>query len=173
MRSVRYESCSGVVSPRRAARFSGGPPIVRFLGRLSLTVGYFRLIAGVLGHPPLYGSNLAIRADLWRRIRATVHRDRRDVHDDLDLSLQIPPGTVVRYDPGLSVEVRRSRETPGGGDQLRLDLSYAAPGAGMLSGTLLVAARPRPPAAALVVLGDGTLTAQDLATVLDSARWVS
>ncbi|MGI3784049.1 MAG: hypothetical protein ACRYG2_25075 [Janthinobacterium lividum] len=75
--------------------------------------------------------------------------------------------------PGLSVEVRRSRETPGGGDQLRLDLSYAAPGAGMLGGTLLVAARPRPPAAALVVLGDSTLTAQDVATVLDSARWVS
>ncbi|HEY0215099.1 MAG TPA: hypothetical protein VGC57_01760 [Cellulomonas sp.] len=75
--------------------------------------------------------------------------------------------------PGLSVEVRRSRETPGGGDQLRLDLSYAVPGTELLRGTLLVAARSRPPAAALVVIGDSTLTAQDVATVLDSARWVS
>src|SRR5206468_7275740 len=63
-----------------AATFYGGGWLVRFLGRLSLTLGYFRLIAGVLGHPPLYGSNFAIRADVWRRIRRAVHRDRVDVH---------------------------------------------------------------------------------------------
>lgn len=98
-----------------AAHFYGGTPTVRFLGRLSLTLGYFRFIAAVIGHMPLYGSNLAIRADVWRRIRDTVHRDRADVHDDLDLSLQLPPGSLVRYDPDLSVEVSsRSFTRPGG-----------------------------------------------------------
>lgn len=98
-----------------AATYYGGSPLVRFLGRLSLTVGYFRLIAGVLGHAPLYGSNFAIRADLWRRMRSTVHRGRADVHDDLDLSLHLPPGTRVQYDPRLAVSVStRSFLRPGG-----------------------------------------------------------
>lgn len=88
-----------------AATFYGGSRLVRFLGRLSLTVGYFGLIAGVLGHVPLYGSNFAIRADLWRRMRESVHRDRADVHDDVDLSLHLPPGAGVRYDPELTVAV--------------------------------------------------------------------
>lgn len=88
-----------------AATFYGGPWLVRYLGRLSLTVGYFRLIAAVIGHPPLYGSNFAIRADVWRRMTGTVHRGRMDVHDDVDLSLHLPPGVKVRYDPELSVAV--------------------------------------------------------------------
>jgi len=88
-----------------AATYYGGSPLVRFLGRLSLTVGYFRLIAALLGHAPLYGSNFAIRAELWRRMRLTVHRDRADVHDDVDLSLHLPPGAEVRYDPDLTVAV--------------------------------------------------------------------
>ncbi|MGN6741720.1 MAG: glycosyltransferase [Amnibacterium sp.] len=98
-----------------AAHFYGGTPTVRFLGRLSLTLGYFRFIAAVIGHMPLYGSNLAIRAEVWRRMRQGVHRDRADVHDDLDLSPQLPPGCVVRYDPDLSVSVSsRSFTRPGG-----------------------------------------------------------
>jgi glycosyltransferase involved in cell wall biosynthesis len=98
-----------------AATFYGGPSLVRFLGRLSLTVGYFRLIRGLLGHAPLYGSNFAIRSEVWRRVRRTAHRGRADVHDDLDLSLQLPPGAMVRYDPGLTVGVSaRSFTRPGG-----------------------------------------------------------
>lgn len=98
-----------------AATFYGGTPIVRFLGRLSLTLGYFRLIAGVIGHAPLYGSNFAVRTEVWRRMRGAVHRDRADVHDDLDISLQLPAGAEVRYDPGLEVAVSsRSFLRPGG-----------------------------------------------------------
>ncbi|UOW01255.1 glycosyltransferase family A protein [Agrococcus sp. SCSIO52902] len=88
-----------------AATFYGGTWLVRYLGRKSLTVGYFRLIAALLGHAPLYGSNFAMRADLWRRMRLAVHRDRADVHDDVDLSLHLPPGSAVRYDPPLTVGV--------------------------------------------------------------------
>ncbi|SEP70770.1 hypothetical protein [Microlunatus flavus] len=74
--------------------------------------------------------------------------------------------------PGLVVGSRRSRSMPGGGEQLRLDLTYgSAPRT--LRGTLLVATREDRPAAVLAVLGDDTLTAGDLATVLDSARWAS
>jgi len=98
-----------------AATYYGGSRLVRFLARRSLTIGYFRLIAGVLGHAPLYGSNFAIRDNLWRRVRSSVHRARADVHDDVDLSLQLPPGTRVEYDPRLTVSVSaRSFLRPGG-----------------------------------------------------------
>lgn len=74
--------------------------------------------------------------------------------------------------PGLVVEGRRSRSMPGGGEQLRLDLGYGT-GTARRRGTLLVATRDRGPAAVLAVLGDDSLTAGDMAAVLDSARWVS
>jgi glycosyltransferase involved in cell wall biosynthesis len=85
--------------------FLGVSPAVRFLGRWAWLGGYFTVIRGVLGHPPLYGSNLALRRDLWAQVRDRVHRDRADVHDDLDLSLQLPPGVRIRYDPTLRVAV--------------------------------------------------------------------
>jgi hypothetical protein len=59
----------------------------------------------VLGHPPLFGSNLALRAAVWTRLRHTVHSNLRDVHDDLDLSYHIEPGMVVRFDRTLVVGI--------------------------------------------------------------------
>lgn len=98
-----------------AATFYDGSATVRYLGRLSLTLGYFRLIAGVIGHPPLYGSNFALRSTVWRRMSGSVHRGRADVHDDLDISLQLPPGVRVRYDPDLTVAVSARSFTRAGG----------------------------------------------------------
>lgn len=115
-----------------AATFYGGSRLVRFLGRLSLTVGYFRLIAGVLGHVPLYGSNFAIRSGLWHQMRLSVHRDRADVHDDVDLSLHVPPGARVRYDPDLTVAVSSRSFTRTGGTHRQI---------GMTAKTFLVTSR--------------------------------
>ncbi|MDR7235151.1 glycosyltransferase family A protein [Agrococcus sp. BE272] len=115
-----------------AATFYGGTWLVRYLGRKSLTVGYFRLIAALLGHAPLYGSNFAMRADLWRRMRLAVHRDRADVHDDVDLSLHLPPGSAVRYDPQLTVGVSARSFTRPRGTRGQI---------GMTARTLLVTSR--------------------------------
>lgn len=110
-----FEAEPALAALSGAATFYNGPRLVRFLGRLSLTLGYFRLMAAVLGHAPLYGSNFALRAEVWQRMRGRVHRGRADVHDDLDLSLQLPPGAMVRYDPALTVGVSsRSFLRPGG-----------------------------------------------------------
>lgn len=67
--------------------------------------GYQWFVGGLLRHPPLFGSNLAMRAQTWARIRDRVHRDRREVHDDLELSIHLAPDMVVRYDPDLRVGV--------------------------------------------------------------------
>ncbi|MBT2500509.1 glycosyltransferase family 2 protein [Agromyces sp. ISL-38] len=80
-----------------SGRFYGGTALVRWIARTIYLGGYFTVMGALLGHPPLFGSNYAIRADAWAELRGVVHRDRADVHDDLDLSWWLQPGmTVVR-----------------------------------------------------------------------------
>jgi hypothetical protein len=73
--------------------------------------------------------------------------------------------------PGLALGTQRRRSMPGGGDQLRIDVSYTASRGVTYHGTMLVATRSDPPAGLLVVLGDARLTAGTIDGVLDSARW--
>src|SRR5215211_6890613 len=66
---------------------------------------YFLLVGLALGHPPLFGSNFAMRADAWRAVRQEVHASSDAVHDDLDLSFHIGRGPQVRFDPLLRVDI--------------------------------------------------------------------
>ena len=80
----------------------------RFLawtGRHLYLGSYFHVVGAMLGHPPLFGSNFAIPRPMWLRLRGSVHRDRVDVHDDLDISLQLLPDMDVIFDPQLRVGV--------------------------------------------------------------------
>jgi glycosyltransferase involved in cell wall biosynthesis len=85
--------------------FYGGNPFARWMGRRIYIAGYFRAVGALLGHPPLFGSNFALRAGVWARIRAKVSRGLPPVHDDLDISYQIPPEVTVILDPTLRVGV--------------------------------------------------------------------
>jgi hypothetical protein len=58
-----------------------------------------------LGNPPVFGSNFAMRREVWLDVRDRVHRDRADIHDDLDLSFHLDLDTVVRYDERLTVGI--------------------------------------------------------------------
>ncbi|HET8778526.1 MAG TPA: glycosyltransferase, partial [Agromyces sp.] len=79
--------------------FYGANPVIRWIARNVYIGGYFLAIGALLGHPPVFGSNYAMRREAWLELRDIVHRDRGDVHDDLDLSWWIRPGmTVVRDD---------------------------------------------------------------------------
>ncbi|MDH2444603.1 glycosyltransferase family A protein [Amnibacterium sp. CER49] len=67
---------------------------------------YFGLVGGLLlGRVPLYGSNLAIRAEAWRAVRDVVHREDPDVHDDLDLTVHLGATARIRFDLGAAVAV--------------------------------------------------------------------
>ncbi len=66
---------------------------------------YYDVIAWLLGHDVIYGSNFAIRAGAWRQIRGAVHRTDREVHDDLDITINLVPGMGVRFDENLVVGV--------------------------------------------------------------------
>lgn len=77
----------------------------RWIARHLYLGGYFTVIGALLGHPPIYGSNYAIRSDAWLVLRDIVHRDRADLHDDLDLAWWLRPGMRVVYDRALVVGV--------------------------------------------------------------------
>ena len=66
---------------------------------------YYLLCTAALGHPPLWGSNMAVRASAWRRVRARVHRDDAEVHDDLDLAFALGPGRRIALCRSLRVGV--------------------------------------------------------------------
>lgn len=85
--------------------FYGGTAPRRWMARHLYLGGYFFAIGALLGHPPVFGSNFALRSEAWTVLRDVVHRDRADVHDDLDLSWWMQPGMSVVYEPALVVGV--------------------------------------------------------------------
>ncbi|MFT4123104.1 MAG: glycosyltransferase family A protein [Microbacteriaceae bacterium] len=95
----------GLAALTGPGRFYGAPAVVRLLGRGLYLGAYFVLMRPLLGHPPLFGSNLALPAAGWRRVRHRVHRDDPEVHDDLDLAFALGRRVRVRYDRTLVVGV--------------------------------------------------------------------
>ncbi len=85
------------------ARFYGGSGFVHWFAENVQFALYDHLIGALLGHDVVFGSNLALRSSAWRELRSRVHRDRADLHDDLDLAINLLPGMGVRYDETLLV----------------------------------------------------------------------
>lgn len=87
------------------AYFYGGNPLVRWAGRHFFLGGYFTFIGLLIGHPPVFGSNFALRRAVWQGIRDSVVRDNAEVHDDFDISYRLRPGMTVIYERSLVVGV--------------------------------------------------------------------
>lgn len=85
--------------------FYGAGTLVRALGDRLYIGGYFWAIGLWCGRTPVFGSNFAMRSEVWRRTRQWVHRDQRRVHDDLDLSLHLPADVAVLRDDALRVGI--------------------------------------------------------------------
>jgi hypothetical protein len=82
-------------------------------------------------------------------------------------------GSATGMLPDLRLTNPRIRPMPGSGEQTRIGIEYST-GAGVIyHGELLIATRPTPPAALLVVLGNEDLTAATVDSILESARWRS
>ncbi|WP_394940483.1 glycosyltransferase family 2 protein [Psychromicrobium sp. YIM B11713] len=107
--------------------FYGGTPWMRWCGKNLISGGNFRLLAWGLGYTPLYGSNMAIRASAWYRIRAKVHRDKA-VNDDTDITFQFEPDMAALYDPDLKVGVSARPFDSLAGLMHRLALAFRALG---------------------------------------------
>lgn len=85
--------------------FYGSTPFIHWAAENIYIGGYIWFVGWLLGHDPLFGSNLALRAGAWSRLRTSVHRDMREIHDDLDLSIHFEPDMVTRFDRNLRVGV--------------------------------------------------------------------
>ncbi len=88
-----------------SAQFYGGRRLVNFIGEHYYIGAMYAVLTPAFGHPPVFGSNFAMRTRLWRRVRPYVAADDGRIHDDLDLSIRFPPGTCVVYDPTLTMPV--------------------------------------------------------------------
>lgn len=86
-------------------RFYGSTPVVRWMGKHLYIGGMYAALTPFLGHAPLFGSNMAMRASAWRMLSGEVHRDEQNIHDDFDLSFHVRPGMTVLRDRDLVVDV--------------------------------------------------------------------
>jgi len=86
-------------------RFYGPRRLVNSLGNHLYLGGMYTFVTPYLGHPPVFGSCMAMRREVWRELRDDVHRHTREIHDDLDLSFQVRPWMTVVHDPGWWVGV--------------------------------------------------------------------
>jgi glycosyltransferase involved in cell wall biosynthesis len=101
----RFDADAALDAATATAAFNDTGRFAAWAGRVLYLGGYFRGMQLMLGHPPLFGSNLALRASAWRAMRDTFHRYNATVHDDLDLSFQVRPGMVVLYDAGMRMQI--------------------------------------------------------------------
>lgn len=86
-------------------RFYGATPLVHWMGRHLYIGGMYAVLTPFLGHAPLFGSNMAMRARAWRMLSEEVHRDEPNIHDDFDLAFHVRPDMTVLRDRGLVVGV--------------------------------------------------------------------
>jgi glycosyltransferase involved in cell wall biosynthesis len=100
-----FDGDAGLTALSGPGDFYGSTPLIHWAAEHLYIGGYIWFVGLLLGHEPLFGSNLALRATAWRRLRSTVHRGMREIHDDLDLSIHIEPDMVTRFDRDLRVGV--------------------------------------------------------------------
>lgn len=87
-----------------SAQFYGSTELVHRLGEVLYIGGMYWSMTPYLGHPPVFGSNFAMRRDVWAELSGEVHREN-GIHDDLDLSLHVKPWMKVVHDRGLVVQI--------------------------------------------------------------------
>ncbi|MBT1669689.1 glycosyltransferase [Curtobacterium flaccumfaciens pv. flaccumfaciens] len=103
--AVRLLADPEVVAVTGPGRPRNGGPVVRRLWDAVYMGPYFVLMWSALGHPPLFGSAMAMRRSTWAAVGGRAHRDDAEVHDDVDLSMQLDPAWRVVADPVLTVQV--------------------------------------------------------------------
>ncbi len=115
---VRLDAISG------PGRFYGSTRVIHWIAEHCYVGAYRVFVSPMLGHDVLYGSNLTLRSDTWREVRPRVHRWMPDVHDDLDVTMNLAPGTVVRFDRSLVVGVSARPFATVGGLAHRLRVAF-------------------------------------------------
>ena len=123
--------------------FYGSTRLVHWLAETLYIGGYVWFVGLLLGHAPLFGSNLAMRSQAWHRVRGSVHRELREIHDDLDLAIHIEPDQVVSFDKTLRVGVSARPFASFRGFTRRIDWAFGTLGLNWRERSLLHRRRER------------------------------
>jgi len=86
-------------------RFTDLHPVPGALATAVYLGAYYVLGHLALGHPPLWGSSMAVRRSVWHEVRDAVARRDAEVHDDLDLAFALGPERRIVVDRHLRVGV--------------------------------------------------------------------
>lgn len=119
-----FESAPTLTAVTGPGVFYGENRVIRWVAARFYIGGYFTFVGLLLGHPPLFGSNFAIRREAWERLRNRVNSHREDIHDDLDLSYHLEPDMLVRLDRSLRVGVSARPLASWGALGRRLAMAY-------------------------------------------------
>ena len=99
----------------RSVAAISGPAVIgsRILSPV-LRLLVFRANKRIFGHIGLYGPNLAIRKDVWERIKKEVCMGDSRIHEDLDLAIHAGKIGLIKYASDLKVKTsaRRIRFKP-------------------------------------------------------------
>lgn len=79
--------------------FYGGGYVKNWLGTHCFIGLMTPALWPILGHPPLYGSNMGFRRSAWQEVATLAHTDSATIHDDLDLSFCVRPWMQVKFLP--------------------------------------------------------------------------
>lgn len=85
---------------------------------------YYAAMHAAMAHPPLWGSNMALRRSAWLAVRDAVNRTDPESHDDVDLSFALGPGARIRYDRALRVRVSGRSLTGAAQGRRRFDRAW-------------------------------------------------
>jgi glycosyltransferase involved in cell wall biosynthesis len=62
------------------------------------TFSYMRIFKQIMKHDGMYGPNMALRKNVWEKIKDTVCMKDKDVHEDLDLAIHLAPFGHIIFD---------------------------------------------------------------------------
>ncbi len=120
-----FQADSSLSAVSGAGDFYGSTPLVHWLAEHVYIGGYIWFVGWLLGQDPLFGSNLALKAAAWTRVRGQVHRGMREIHDDLDLSIHLEPDMVTRFARDLRVGVSARPFESFSGFARRIDWAFS------------------------------------------------
>lgn len=102
-----------LVAVTGSAFFYDLPPAIKnlkkYLQKLHVLI-YFKGSFAMLGHPVLFGSNMAIKKSFWNKVKDGVCLDEKVIHEDIDLAIHVnQSGGEIFVDPKLLVNISMRR----------------------------------------------------------------
>ena len=85
--------------------FYDAPFYIRWLVDQVYMKAYFWSVGLALGQKPLFGSNFAMKSELWMKISHQNHLHQQDIHDDIDISYHVAQYTEIHFDDRLAMPI--------------------------------------------------------------------